>query len=36
MPLAESITGHGKNATEFAKYGTVGYSLAQKLKLIKK
>jgi hypothetical protein len=36
LPLAESITGHGRNATDFAKYGTVGYSLEQKLEVIKK
>jgi integrase len=36
LPLAESITGHGRNSTDFAKYGTVGYSLEQKLEVIKK
>ena len=36
LPLAESITGHGRNSTDFAKYGTVGYSLEQKLKVIRK
>ena len=36
LPLAESITGHGRNSTDFAKYGTVGYSLEQKLEVIRK
>jgi hypothetical protein len=30
VPIAESITGHGRNASEFANYGSVGYTLGQK------
>jgi integrase len=36
VPLAESITGHGRGQSDFAKYGTVGYSLEQKLEVIRK
>jgi integrase len=36
LPLAESITGHGRGQSDFATYGTVGYSLQQKLEVIKK
>ena len=36
LRLAESITGHGRNSTDFAKYRTVGYSLEQKLEVIRK
>jgi hypothetical protein len=34
--LAESITGHGRGQSDFAVYGTVGYSLEQKLEVIRK
>ena len=30
VPIAEAITGHGRNASEFARYGSVGYTLEQK------
>ena len=36
LPLAESITGHGRGQTDFAVYGSVGYTLEQKLQVIKK
>ncbi len=37
IPLAESITGHStRNASEFHTYGTVGYSLVQKLEVLKR
>jgi integrase len=36
LPLAESITGHGRGQTDFAVYGSVGYTLAQKLQVIQK
>ena len=36
VPLAESITGHGKGGTNFMAYGTVGYTLEQKLEVIKR
>lgn len=36
LPLAESITGHGRGQTDFAVYGSVGYTLAQKLEVIRK
>jgi hypothetical protein len=36
LPLAESITGHGRGQSDFAVYGTVGYSLEQKLEVIRK
>ena len=36
LPLAESITGHGRGQSDFATYGTVGYSLQQKLEVIRK
>jgi integrase len=29
VPIAEAITGHGRNASEFARYGSVGYTLEQ-------
>lgn len=35
LPLAESITGHGRNTSEFANYGSVGYTLEQKRDVIK-
>lgn len=34
--LAESITGHSSGGSEFNTYGTVGYTLEQKLEVIKK
>lgn len=34
VPLAESITGHGRNTSEFANYGSVGYTLEQKRDVI--
>ena len=34
--LAESITGHFSGGSEFNSYGTVGYTLQQKLEVIKK
>jgi integrase len=36
LPLAESITGHGRGQTDFAVYGSVGYTLEQKLEVIQK
>jgi len=36
LPLAGSITGHGRGQSDFAVYGTVGYSLEQKLEVIRK
>lgn len=36
LPLAESITGHGRGQTDFAVYGTTGYTLEQKLAVIQK
>lgn len=35
LPLAESITGHGRDTSEFANYGSVGYTLEQKRDVIK-
>ena len=34
--LAESITGHSSGGSEFNNYGTVGYTLEQKLAVIKR
>ena len=34
--LAESITGHSSGGSEFNAYGTIGYTLQQKLDVIKK
>lgn len=34
--LAESITGHGRATSDFDTYGTVGYTLEQKLKVIER
>jgi integrase len=34
LPLAESITGHGRDASEFNNYGSVGYTLEQKRDVI--
>jgi hypothetical protein len=36
LPIAKSITGHGRNASEFANYGSVGYTLAQKKAVIER
>lgn len=37
VPLAESITGHAtRNASEFHSYGTVGYTLEQKVRVLKR
>jgi hypothetical protein len=32
--LAESITGHSSGGSEFNNYGTVGYTLEQKLEVL--
>jgi hypothetical protein len=29
VPITEPITGHGRNASEFARYGSVGYTPEQ-------
>jgi integrase len=34
--IAESITGHGRNQTEFSAYGSIGYTLQQKKEIIEK
>jgi hypothetical protein len=34
--LAESITGHYSGGSEFNNYGTVGYTLEQKLEVLKR
>ena len=36
VKLAESITGHSSGGSDFDHYGTVGYSLEQKLTVIKR
>jgi hypothetical protein len=36
LPLAESITGHGSGKSDFAMYGSVGYTLEQKAEVIRK
>jgi integrase len=36
VPIAESITGHGSNQSEFAHYGSVGYTLEQKRAVIER
>jgi integrase len=36
LPVAESITGHGRGQTDFALYGSVGYTLEQKREVIGK
>ena len=36
LPLAESITGHGRVQSDFAVYGSVGYTLEQKVEVIRK
>ena len=34
--VAESITGHSRGNSEYANYGTVGYTLEQKLEVLKR
>ena len=34
--IAEFITGHGCNQTEFSAYGSIGYTLEQKKAIIEK
>jgi len=34
--MAESITGHSSGGSEFNNYGTIGYTLEQKLEVIKR
>jgi hypothetical protein len=34
--LAESIAGHASGGSEFNNYGTVGYTLEQKLEVLKR
>jgi integrase len=36
VPIAEAITGHGRKASEFARYGSVGYTLEQKKAVIER
>ena len=36
VPIAESITGHGSNRSDFAHYGSVGYTLEQKKAVIER
>jgi hypothetical protein len=36
VPIGEAITGHGRNASEFARYGSVGYTLEQKKAVIER
>lgn len=36
VPIAEAITGHGRNTSDFAHYGTVGYTLEQKKAVIER
>ena len=36
VKLAESITGHSSGGSDFDYYGTVGYSLEQKLAVIQR
>jgi hypothetical protein len=36
VPIPEAITSHGRNAYEFARYGSVGYTLEQKKAVIKR
>ncbi len=30
VPIAEAIRGHGRNASEFARFGSVGYTRSRK------
>ena len=34
VPIVEAITGRGRDASEFARYGSVGYTLEQKKAVI--
>ena len=36
VPIAEAITGHGRNVSDFAHYGSVGYTLEQKKAVIER
>ena len=36
VPIAEAITGHGRNTSDFAHYGSVGYTLGQKKAVIER
>jgi integrase len=36
VPIAQSITGHGRNASKFARYGSVVYTLEQKKAVIER
>jgi hypothetical protein len=36
VPIAEAITGHGRKASEFARYGSVAYILKQKKAVIER
>ena len=36
IPIAESITGHGRNRSDFEHYGSVGYTLEQKKAVIER
>jgi integrase len=36
LPIAEAITGHGRNTSDFAHYGSVGYTLEQKKAVIER
>lgn len=36
VPIAESITGHGRNCSDFANYGSIGYTLDQKKAVIER
>jgi hypothetical protein len=36
IPIAESITGHASTQSEFSSYGTIGYTLEQKLAVLKR
>ena len=36
VPIAEAITGHGRNTSDFAHYGSVGYTLEQKKAVIER
>ena len=36
LPIAEAITGHGRNTSDFAHYGSVGYTLEKKKAVIER
>jgi integrase len=36
IPIAESITGHASTQSEFSSYGTIGYTLEQKVAVLKR